>query len=219
MTMVLDCYVKHAFFFGLVTVSVGIGPEYNIDSSLKMCRTGYHGNSCFEICPYPTFGKMCKGICKCIPHLCNHIHGCPTIGTNCPLGFIGNFCQIPCQYPQYGIACQQICFCSKTNCNSSTGCPSPKKNIIYFDRDSQKRNNNTTTQKKGSSMSLIGISEIQTKNEATYLLNKDYGFSKEPKTNFRREKSTLKEDSVNFGTESSQKCVIHRNTQKVIRIL
>lgn len=51
------------------------------DSSLKMCRTGYHGNSCFEICPYPTFGKMCKGICKCIPHLCNHIHGCPTIGT------------------------------------------------------------------------------------------------------------------------------------------
>lgn len=30
MTMVFECYVKDAFVFGLVTVSAGISPDYNM---------------------------------------------------------------------------------------------------------------------------------------------------------------------------------------------
>lgn len=149
-------------FAMMKSVVAVIGTEHARDSEVNMCPSGYHGNYCRELCPHPFFGNHCKGICQCNPHLCHHIRGCPSLGTNCPLGFTGRYCQTTCQYPHYGIACQQTCSCSKTRCSSSTGCA--KIDTISFHRNSQKRNITTATKNKGTNETINKTENLSTAN-------------------------------------------------------
>lgn len=43
------------------------------------CPSGYHEDDCRDRCAHPSFGYKCQGKCKCNPHLCHHINGCPPL--------------------------------------------------------------------------------------------------------------------------------------------
>ena len=56
---------------------------FRSDISLPGCQPGYHSSNCSELCPYPSYGDRCQGICDCDEISCDVSTGCwtPTTGS------------------------------------------------------------------------------------------------------------------------------------------
>lgn len=46
-----------------------------------VCRPGYFGLNCTDICPYPTYGERCQGFCDCGKDTCDASKGCISLTT------------------------------------------------------------------------------------------------------------------------------------------
>lgn len=42
---------------------------------------GYIGINCTTVCPYPTYGHRCQGLCDCNEEMCDVSNGCEPITT------------------------------------------------------------------------------------------------------------------------------------------
>ncbi|XP_078321485.1 uncharacterized protein LOC111111803 [Crassostrea virginica] len=42
----------------------------------KPCETGFNGSSCYQQCPYPSYGLNCASKCNCIYKDCHYQYGC-----------------------------------------------------------------------------------------------------------------------------------------------
>nr|XP_034332851.1 platelet endothelial aggregation receptor 1-like [Crassostrea gigas] len=91
-------------------------------NTCEPCMPGYHGINCTFICPYPSYGHGCQGLCDCNEDMCDVSNGCQPIATECLPGYVGVNFVTKCPYPTYGEKCQGTCDCSKDACDVSTGC-------------------------------------------------------------------------------------------------
>uniref|UniRef100_A0A8W8JLB4 Uncharacterized protein n=1 Tax=Magallana gigas TaxID=29159 RepID=A0A8W8JLB4_MAGGI len=69
--------------------------------SCEACMPGYSGINCTVVCPYPTYGHNCQGLCDCDEDICDVSTGCTQITTET------NDCNIDCE---------------ENMCNVSSGC-------------------------------------------------------------------------------------------------
>lgn len=54
---------------------------FNITFHIPVCMPGYHGINCTFVCPYPSYGHGCQGLCDCNEDMCDVSNGCQPIAT------------------------------------------------------------------------------------------------------------------------------------------
>ncbi|XP_038223185.1 protein draper [Zerene cesonia] len=88
------------------------------------CAAGWAGDACDRQCPLLTYGKGCRGVCRCE----NSAHCSPVNGSClCAPGYRGVHCAEACPQPLYGDNCADSCDCrNNATCSHETGecrCP------------------------------------------------------------------------------------------------